>query len=74
MPRTAILLEFIFGTQQLVLADVGFDEFARTGNEASSCEAPHHLARDIVGDIPRPSFGRVEGDDPHRIAELAPMR
>jgi hypothetical protein len=26
---------------------------------------------DILGDIPRPPFGRVEGDNAHRVVELA---
>jgi len=38
---------------------------------AGSRYAPHDFVRDILGDIPRPSFGRVEGHDPHRIVELS---
>ena len=37
---------------------------------AGKIEAAHDFARDVFGDIGRPSFGGVEGDDAHRSVVL----
>jgi hypothetical protein len=35
------------------------------------CSLTEHFPGDVFGDIPRPTFGRIESDDPHRAVELA---
>ena len=62
-----------FGTRQFGLVDVCFGKLAQTCSERTTAfrHTPHYFACDILGDIPRPSFGRVEGDDADRVVELA---